>query len=154
MSCSFISGAEIYKKMKNAIHEKKQVAKDYCYLTVSQVYEIDGTGSLDFGGKELTIAPKKKLCPEKKQPEDQYGWWNLKEGSYLLEFNEGINLEDNEVAIIQPRKELLSNGCFHPTVLIMPHEEVATIPLVVGSNGLNIKENARISMLRITRMSG
>ena len=35
---SFISGAELFGKMKNAIHEKKQVEKDYCYLTVNQVY--------------------------------------------------------------------------------------------------------------------
>ena len=48
MSYGFISGTEIYKKMKNAIHEKKQAVKNYCYLTVSQVYEVDGTGSLDF----------------------------------------------------------------------------------------------------------
>lgn len=77
----FISRAEIFRKMKNAIHEQKQVEKDYCYLTVNQVYLVERSGSLDFGGKELIIAPKKELVPRKKQPEDQYGWWNLDGGS-------------------------------------------------------------------------
>ncbi len=151
MAVSFIPGSEAADRIKNLIHKDTQTGEDKVYLTVKQIYSLDKRGSLDFGGSELNLAKRKPLLPKKKLTEDKYGWWNLNQGIYLVEFNEQIDLEDKEIAILESREELLQNGCFHPLRIITPKETLSFMPLNVGSQGINIKQNARISVLKIVK---
>jgi len=149
MAVSFIPGSESIHRIKNFIHKDTQTGEDKVYLTVKQIYSLDKKGSLDFGGSELNLAERKPLLPKKKLTEDKYGWWNLNQGTYLVQFNEQIELEEKEIAILESRDELLQNGCFHPLRIITPKEKLSFIPLNVGSQGIDIKQNARISVLKI-----
>ncbi len=88
MAVSFIPGSEAADRIKNLIHKDTQTGEDKVYLTVKQIYSLDKRGSLDFGGSELNLAERKPLLPKKKLAEDKYGWWNLNQGMYLIEFNE------------------------------------------------------------------
>jgi len=151
MTTSFIPGFEAADRIKNLIHKDTQTGEDKVYLTVKQIYFLDEKGSLDFGGSELSLAKRKPLLAKKILPEDKYGWWNLNQGTYLVEFNEQIDLEDKEIAILQPREELLCNCSFHPLRIITPEEKLSFIPLNVGYQGIDIKQNARISVLRIVK---
>ncbi len=151
MAVSFISGSESIHRIKNLVHNDTQTGEDKVYLTVKQIYSLDKKGSLDFGGSELNLAKRKPLLPKKKLTEDKYGWWNLNQGTYLVEFNEQIELRDKEIAILESREELLQNGCFHPLRIITPEEKLSFFPLNVGYQGIDIKQNARISMLRIVK---
>ena len=151
MAVSFIPGFEVVRRIKNFIHKDTQLGEDRVYLTVKQIYSLDKKGSLDFGGSELNLAERKPLLPKKKLTEDKYGCWNLNQSTYLVEFNEQINLREKEIAILQPRKELLRNCSFHPLRIITPEEKLSFIPLNVGSQGIDIKQNARISILRIVK---
>ncbi len=151
MAVSFIPGSESIRRIKNFIHKDTQTGEDKVYLTVKQIYSLDKKGSLDFGGSELNLAKRKPLLPKKKITEDKYGWWNLSQGTYLVEFNEQIELREEEIAILESREELLQNGCFHPLRAITPEEKLSFIPLNVGGQGIDIKQNARISTIRIVK---
>ncbi len=151
MAVSFVPGFESIHRIKNFIHKDMQTGEDKVYLTVKQIYSLDKKGSLDFGGSELSLAKRKPLLPKKRPPEDKYGWWNLNQGTYLIEFNEQIELREKEVAILESRQELLQNGCFHPLRIITPKEKLSFIPLNVGYQGIDIKQNARISILKIVK---
>ncbi len=96
MAVSFIPGSEVVHRIKNFIHKDTQTGGDKVYLTVKQIYFLDEKGSLDFGGSELNLAERKPLLPKKRLPEDKYGWWNLNQGIYLVEFNEQIELREKE----------------------------------------------------------
>ncbi len=151
MAVSFIPGSEVVHRIKNFIHKDTQTGEDKVYLTVKQIYSLDKKGSLDFGGSELNLAERKPLLPKKKLSEDKYGWWSLNQGTYLVEFNEQIELKEKEIAILEPREELLCNCSFHPLRIITPEEKLSSIPLNVGYQGIDIKQNARISVLRIVK---
>jgi len=151
MAVSLIPGSEAADRIKNFIHKDTQTGEDNVYLTVKQIYSLDKKGSLDFGGSELNLAKRKPLLPKKRHPEDKYGWWNLNQGTYLVEFNEQIELREKEIAILESKEELLQSGCFHPLRIITPQEELSFIPLNVGGQGIDIKQNARISTLRIVK---
>ncbi len=151
MAVSFVPESEAADRIKNLIHEDTQTGENKVYLTVKQIYSLDGKGSLDFGGSELNLAKRKPLLPKKKLTEDKYGWWNLNQGIYLVEFNERMELKEKEIAILESRQELLQNGCFHPLRIMTPQEKLSFMPLNVGYQGINIKQNARISVLRIVK---
>lgn len=153
MSPFFISGSSIADKIKNLIHKDTQIEQDKVYLTVKQIYLLGEKGRLDFSGKELSVAKRKSISPEKKLPEDKYGWWKLNQGTYLIEFNERVNLNEEEVAILQPREELLQNCCFHPFLILTSKDKISPIPLSVGCRGMEIKQNARVSVLRIIKLT-
>jgi len=151
MTASFMPGFEAADRIKNLIHKDTQIGEDKVYVTVKQIYLLDEKGSLDFGGSELHLAERKPLLPKKKLTEDKYGWWNLNQGTYLVEFNEQIELKEKEIAILESQEELLQNGCFHPLRIITPKGKLSFIPLNVGCQGIDIKQNARISVLRIVK---
>ncbi len=151
MAVSFVPGFEAADRIKNFIHKDTQTGEDRVYLTVKQIYSLDKKGSLDFGGSELDLAERKPLLPKKKLSEDKYGWWNLNQSTYLVEFNEQIELREKEIAILESREELLQNGCFHPLRFITPEQKLSFIPLNVGYQGIDIKQNACISTLRIVK---
>lgn len=152
MSTAFISGSEVASRIKNLIHKGTQVKEDKVHLTLKQIYFLDGKGSLDFSDKEFTVAKRKSMVAEKKSSEDEYGWWRLSEGTYLMEFNEQIDLNEKEIAILQPREELLQNFCFHPLRIITSPQRLSLTPLIVGSKGVDVKQNACISVLKIVKI--
>ena len=111
-------------------------------LTVAEVYEVADAGRVDFGGGEIEDAELSRVSTEKRSPEDDYGWWNLDAGTYVVEYNESV--EADRVVEVMPRSEVLRRGAYHPTVHV---SELRPLPLTVGGDGLCLKENARISVL-------
>jgi hypothetical protein len=122
------------------VHEPTQTEGAGVDLTVADVREIVAPGRIDFGGGELEPAATVPHRREKRDPEDDYEWWSLGAGQYLLEFNE--SLTDAATVTVQPRTELLERGATHPTLHV---EELPRVPLSVGGAGLKLKENARVS---------
>jgi hypothetical protein len=80
---------------------------------------------------------------EKRDPDDDYEWWHLEPGQYLIEYNE--SLRDGDLCFrLQTRDELLARGAFHPTLDVT---DLSRVPLSVSDGGLLLKENARVSTL-------
>lgn len=124
------------------VHEPTQTEGRGLDLTVTEVYEVTTPGRVDFGGGELEAAD---LTPHDRQyrtEDDDYEWWQLDAGQYLIEYNETLELPAETVATVQTRDELLARGAFHPTLDVA---ELDRIPLSVGGEGIRLKENARVS---------
>ena len=129
--------------VEGLVHEPTQVHDGGLDLTVAEIYDHAGPGRLDFGGAELEAAETSPLGTERRDPDDDYGWWHLDPGGYLLEHNE--TLAGGWPVRLEPRVALVERGAFHPTITI---ESLGLVPLAVGDGGLWVKENARVSTLR------
>jgi len=144
-----ISGEEASRLVEGMVHKEKQVREMTVDLTVKEVRSVRGSGALDFGGSEYREAKTEKLKPAKKEG-DEYGWWSLKEGIYLIKFNETVKPIDG-LGLISPHPRLLKAGATHPTLFLHEWESEYVLPLQVGRQGLELKENARVSKLVVLR---
>ena len=125
------------------VHEPTQSEGRGFDLTVAEVYEVTGPGRVDFGGGELADAETTPHDSEKRNPDDDYEWWHLDAGGYLLEYNESLT-ESGMTFTVQTRTALLERGASHPTLSVT---SLPRVPLSVGGDGLKLKENARVSTL-------
>ncbi len=141
------SGKELERFINGIIYAKKQVHENSVDLTMAKIFKVEREGSLDFGGSEFIQGEHKEITPVKKSDDDEYGWWNLKEGAYVIQFNESINLPNNVIGLIQSLDRLYLNGAvLIPITITGSNEKIKSI-LVVGEKGIKIKENARTSNL-------
>ncbi|MCF7876326.1 dCTP deaminase [Candidatus Bipolaricaulota bacterium] len=145
----FLSAEELKGYVDGIIHEETQFADKGLDLTVDRVLKARSPTELDFGGSEEKRGELETLEPKKRSPEDDYGWWNLEGGIYIITFNEDIEITDG-LGLIAPLERLTVGGSFHSTFLLKDGSGVRPI-LFVNSSGLNIKENARTSRLHIWR---
>ena len=123
------------------VHEPTQTEGRGLDLTVSEVYDIAEPGRVDFGGGELEAAEVTPHDSQKRDPDDDYEWWHLDAGQYLVEYNESFRADGMELTV-QTRDELLARGAAHPTLHLT---ELPRVPLSVGGAGLRLKANARVS---------
>jgi hypothetical protein len=133
-----MSSPETY--VTDLVYEPTQQTGEGVDLTVSDVYEITDPGRIDFGGGELEPADLLAHDTVTRNPDDEYEWWSLSAGQYLIAYNESLTGEKR--VTVQPRTELLERGVTHPTVTV---SELPKLPLSVGGAGLKLKENARVS---------
>lgn len=134
---------DVRDRIENLVYEPVQVHDEGIDLTVSAMYEVEEPGQIDFGGDELEDADLAPVGTEKRDPDDDYEWWDLEAGQYVLQHNEFLAGEGT--LWVQPRNELLARGASHPTVRV--NEHLPLLPLSVGGAGLGVKENARVSTL-------
>ena len=110
-------------------------------LTVNEIYTIETPGRIDFGGGELEDADRTPHPQAWRDPDDDdYQWWELSAGTYLIEYNESLSNE----ALLQPRTELVERGGSHPTLRVTA---LPRVPLTVNRAGLRVKSNACVSTL-------
>ena len=128
--------------VEDAVHEPTQTADSGFDLTVANVFEIGAPGRVDFGGGELEPAQTTPHASAKRDPDDDYEWWTLRAGQYLIEYNE--SLTGTATVTLQPRTELLERGLSHPTLHV---DALPRVPITVGGAGVAIKENARVSTI-------
>lgn len=123
------------------VHAPTQAERPGFDLTVKTIHRFTAPGRVDFGGGELERAGTEPHPTQKRHPDDDYAWWTLDPGLYRLEYNESVTADD-VVLTVQPRRELLDNAAYHPTLHVTT---LSPVPLAVGDPGIRIKENARIS---------
>jgi len=125
------------------VHEPTQTEGLGLDLTVADVHRVETPGRIDFGGGELEPAETAAVETELRNPDDDYGWWNLDGGQYLVEYNERLNAAD-AMFVLQPRRALVEHGAAHPS---LHTNDLPRVPLSVVDGGVRIKENARVSTL-------
>ena len=128
--------------VEDIVHEPTQTDGPGLDLTVTDVDEIESRGRVDFGGGELEAAGTEPHGRVYRNEDDDYQWWHLDSGTYLLEYNESLALPEGTVATVQTRDALRARGAFHPTLQV---SELGHVPLTVGGAGIRLKENARVS---------
>ena len=137
---------QVAERLEGLLHLDTQGFPLGVDLTVAEVHRITGGGKLDFGGSEFETARTEKLTPEKADPEDDYGWWHLEAGTYLICYNERLTLTEGELALILPHERLLQAGASHGASSATGGTGLETL-LSISEQGCSIKENARVSRL-------
>ncbi len=122
-------------------------------LTAGAVFRLIGPGAVDFGGSELEAAPREEVSPRTASGEE-FGWWELAEGTYVVRFNEVPELAINQIAFMQPHERLIFAGATHPSFHFRDTREAVETLLVVGPGGIRIKQNARVTKLLIIELEG
>jgi len=149
-----LSGQEAASRLTGMISARHQIHAFALDLTARQIYALDPTGLVDFGGTEYAPCARTSMASLRKQREDRYEWWDLARGCYIVEFNEGLKLADNEIAILEPDDRLLRAGATHGTTFLRGQGERLEALLIVGTMSIQIKQNARVSRVRIFRFGG
>ena len=146
-----LGGSQAAARLTGMISPRHQVHAFALNLSARQIYALDPSGQVDFGGTEYAPCGRTAVASLRKQREDKYEWWDLSRGCYILEFNEGLKLADNEIAILEPDDRLLRAGATHSTTFLRGQGERLETLLVVGTMSIQIKQNARVSRVRIFR---
>lgn len=148
-----LESEEILEQTSDVIHKDTQLHDQHIDLTVAEVHQLTDAGSLDFGGSEFTPAGTEPIEPEKKNPDDKYGWWNLKIDTYKALFNESVEVPDDMIAVITPHIHAEKSGIIINTLYISAEDDLDDLSMYfhVPVAGCNIKENARIATLRFLR---
>jgi len=140
-----VAATDLTAFVDGIVHEPTQTEGSGLDLTVSDVYEITEPGRVDFGGGELEPAATEPHPSTKRDPDDDYEWWTLDGGQYLIAYNETLSPPNDVSLVVQTREELLARGAFHPT---LHTQKLDRVPLSVGGAGLKLKENARVSTIQ------
>lgn len=149
-----VTGKEAAARVHGMINAKYQVHRYSVYLTVKCVFEIEPTGRVDFGGKEYATAGRVALATKKRSPEDRYLWWGLGRGNYFVEFNESLELPEDEIAVLEPDERLLRAGASHATIWLRGKVAPLEMMIEVGALNMELKDNARTSRIRVYRLEG
>ena len=150
----FLESQEILERTKDIIHEGTQLHDRHIDLTVSEIHRLEDAGSLDFGGSEFTPVGSEIIHPEKKNPNDDYGWWDLKIDTYKAVLNESVDLNEDVTAIITPHINAAKAGLDCNTRFITSEDDLNPMVLHfhVPVAGCKIKQNARIATLHFIRL--
>lgn len=133
--------SQLADRIEGIVHEPTQVREDgRVDLTVANVHRIASPGRVDFGGGELDTAETEPIETALRNADDDYEWWHLGPGQYVIEHNE--RLSDETAVRLQTRTAVLERGAFHPTVTV---SSFPSLPFSIGCAGLLLKENARIT---------
>lgn len=136
----------MFMKIKPVISEKHQMLEGKTILTVGKIYSVSQS-EFDFGGSEYRASSLEEIPPERRNREDEYGWWNLGEGCYVMEFSEGVEIPDGKSAVLQPWAERFPASATHSVRFLKGKVDKLRTVLFVSESGIKIKENARFSEL-------
>jgi deoxycytidine triphosphate deaminase len=148
-----LTGKEAAERVRGIISPKHQVHGYNVDLTVKCVYAVEPVGEVDFGGGEYRAAERVPLDAFQRRNEDKYRWWSLDRGAYFVEFNESLELAPDEIAFIEPDERLIRAGATHAPCYFRGHVEQAEVLMNVPTLRVSVKQNARISRLRVFRLT-
>ena len=146
-----ISGKEAASRIQGMLNSKFQVHGYSVDVTVRKVYAVDPIGEVDFGGSEYRAAGRVSVATHRRRREDKYEWWDLSRGCYFVEFNESLDLGENELAQLEPDERLLRAGAAHVPLMLRGRVAPLEALLVVDALHILVKQNARISRVRVFR---
>ena len=147
---SFLSDAEIRKLfsqtpplVENYIDLNTQIQPNGFEMTVSEIYELEGAGAVDFDNKGRKT-PAKKIIPFSKD-----GWIHLNPGIYSVILNEVVHIPPNIAAIALHRSSLVRSGVVLGTAVWDAGYSGRSECLIIVHNpaGFDIKKDARIMQL-------
>ncbi|WP_240316123.1 deoxycytidine triphosphate deaminase [Salinibacter ruber] len=134
-------------QLDGLVHLDTQRASTGIDLTVDAVFRTTGPGQLDFGGGEFRAVPRERTGPTLDDPDDDYGWWTLEKGAYVVQYNESLRLDDGQQAVVTPLERTLRAGAHHGAFVLDEGRDPIETLLVVSRMGCRLKENCRVSRL-------
>jgi dUTP pyrophosphatase len=140
--------------IQDYIHLETQLTPQGFDLTVQEIHEFNGGGKLDFSNDEREIPDSEPIEPEKKNEEDEYGWWELEPGTYKVVMNEKVDIPNDLTGYAFPRSSLLRMGItIENAVWDSGFTGTGSFKLSVDNeDGVEIKENARLNQIVFEEM--
>ncbi|MBU1121894.1 MAG: deoxyuridine 5'-triphosphate nucleotidohydrolase [Candidatus Omnitrophota bacterium] len=137
------------KLIEGYINLDKQLTPNGIDLTVGKLFKFCSLGSLDFSNSDRQLPQMEEVFPQKENPRDKFGWWQLSRGAYKVRTNEVINMPNNLCGLAFSRTSLLRMGAFTQNgVWDAGFSGKSEFILVVqNSFGIRLKENARVVQL-------
>jgi len=135
--------------VQDMIDSEVQVQMCGVDLTLKKIERFTSAGSVDYDNKERKISKTEEI------PFDDSGWVSLKNGAYMVTFNEVVSISPTMAALARPRSSLLRNGATMETALWDPGYRGRSQSLLVVHNpsGIKVKKNARLMQLVFCRLS-
>jgi len=145
---TILTGAEAAGLVESMIDAEVQTQMCGIELTLARVERFLSAGALGYENIERQL-PKTELIEF-----DESGWIMLEQGSYLVTFNEIVNVPKDIAALGRPRSSLLRSGAALGTALWDPGYRGRSQSLLVVYNprGLRLKKNARLMQLVFFRL--
>jgi dUTP pyrophosphatase len=147
---SILTGVQTRNLVESMIDPETQTQMCGVELTLQRVERFISAGALAYDNLE-------RMLPNTKEIEfDQSGWVTLEQGSYLVTFNEIVNIPGDVAAFARSRSSLLRGGASLETALWDPGYRGRSQSLLVVHNpaGLRLKKNARLLQLIFMRLCG
>jgi len=127
--------------IRDIVHEETQSTDEGFDLTVASVYAVEEAGRVDFGGGELEDAELAPVETQKRNEDDDYGWWSLEPGTYVVEHNESLDTEEPVTVLRAP--PFWERGAYHPTVRVS-----RTLPFCRLPSAARVYESRRTRVYR------
>lgn len=145
----FLGADEIGRILRFAVDQGSQLQGDTLTLTLLDVEQIMGEGSLGSADAEPEDARRIKR-PAKRSSGQNRGSWDLAQGSYWVTYNERIEIPAAGLLVLQPHVNLLRNGVWHPTLVIRNwDDQMEGMLLTVAARGVKVEENTALSIAHV-----
>ena len=146
---SILIGAEAAGLVESMIDPRVQEQMCGVELTLQKLERFTSAGSLAFENSERKNATTEAV------EFDESGWIDLAPGTYLVTFNEIVNIPTNSAALARARSSLLRSGATLETALWDPGYRGRSQSLLVVFNphGLKLKKNTRLMQLIFLRLN-
>ena len=145
---TILTGGEARGLVESMIDPETQTQMSGVELTLQKIERFNSAGAVAFDNKE------RKLPETEPLNFDEMGWIELPAGSYLVTFNEIVNIPKDVAAMARARSTLLRCGATLETALWDPGYRGRSQSLLVVYNlqGLKLKKNARLMQLVFLRL--
>ena len=145
---TILTGSEARGLVESMIDPETQTQMCGVELTLQKIERFLTAGAVAFDNKE------RKLPETEPLNFDEMGWIELPAGSYLVTFNEIVNIPKDVAAMARARSTLLRCGATLETALWDPGYRGRSQSLLVVYNpqGLKLKKNARLMQLVFLRL--
>ncbi|HUS76392.1 MAG TPA: deoxyuridine 5'-triphosphate nucleotidohydrolase [Methanothrix sp.] len=145
---TILTGSEAQSLVQSMIDPETQTQMCGMELTLQKIERFTSAGAVAFDNKE-------RVLPQTEPMDfDQSGWIDLAAGSYLVTFNEIVNIPKDAAALARARSTLLRCGASLETALWDPGYRGRSQSLLVVYNpqGLRLRKNARLMQLVFMRL--
>jgi dUTP pyrophosphatase len=145
---TILTGSEARGLVESMIDPETQTQMCGVELTLQKIERFITAGAVAFDNKE------RKLPETESLNFDEMGWIELTAGSYLVTFNEIVNIPKDVAAMARARSTLLRCGATLETALWDPGYRGRSQSLLVVYNpqGLKLKKDARLMQLVFLRL--
>ena len=145
---TILTGSEARGLVESMIDPETQTQMCGVELTLQKIERFLTAGAVAFDNKERKL-PETELVNF-----DEMGWIELTAGSYLVTFNEIVNIPKDVAAMARARSTLLRCGATLETALWDPGYRGRSQSLLVVYNpqGLKLKKDARLMQLVFLRL--
>ncbi|MFV1956561.1 MAG: hypothetical protein ACC669_02065 [bacterium] len=143
----FLTDAELRKILRFAPDLGVQTTDGRLIFTLMKIEQILGEGKIAVSSSESEDARRVKRPVRGSTGEGNNAWWDLGQGSYLITYNETVDVPEGGSLVIQPHASAMKNGLWHPTLFVRDWaRDMEAVLMVVSVRGLRIQENSPVSV--------